>query len=160
MGRHSFGAAIGVWVVARAASTSAPPRQSNPDRQMNAARRRRPPSRGGTTHPFLTLQLLTNGSYDAEAGQFICSIGTKHYVATDHLEGEGFSTLTSEDLLDLVEKEGLRWDPASETGVVFHMISALPATGRIGLTAIGNSAAEADELNALADRILSEAARG
>jgi hypothetical protein len=115
--------------------------------------------KGGTTHPFLTLQLLTNGSYDAEAGHFICSTGTKHYVATDHLEGEGFSTLTSEDLLDLVDKEGLRWDPGSETGVVFHMISALPATGRIGLTAIGNSAEEADELNALADRILSEAAR-
>lgn len=111
--------------------------------------------KGGTTHPFLTLQLLTNGEYRAETGDFICSTGSKHYVASDHLEGEGFSRLTSEDPLDLVEREGLRWDPESETGVVFHMISALPAAGRIGLTAIGNSAEEADEISARTEAILS-----
>jgi hypothetical protein len=114
--------------------------------------------KGGTTHPFLTMQLLTNGSYDAESGSFVCSTGTKHYVATDHLEGAGFSKLTSEDLLDLVENEGLRWDPVTETGIVFHMISALPAAGRIGLTAIDNSAQGADELQELAERVLTKAA--
>jgi hypothetical protein len=116
--------------------------------------------KGGTTHPFLTLQLLTNGTYEAESGEFLCRSGAKHYVATDHLEGPRFSTLTSEDLLDLVEKEGLRWDAASETGVIFHMISALPAAGRIGLTAIGNSIEEADQINALAERVLRTAAEG
>ena len=115
--------------------------------------------KGGTTHPYLTMQLLTNGSYDADSGSFLCSTGTKHYVATDHLEGEGFSKLTSDDLLDLVENEGLRWDPVTETGIVFHMISALPAAGRIGLTAIDNSAQGADELHALVERVLSKAAR-
>lgn len=116
--------------------------------------------KGGTTHPFLTLQLLTNGAYDRETGSFLCRTGTKHYVATDHLEGEGFSRLTADDLLDLAEDEDLRWDPVAETGVIFHMISALPAAGRIGLTAIGNSPDQADELNALAELILSSAAEG
>jgi hypothetical protein len=116
--------------------------------------------KGGTTHPFLTLQLLTNGAYEADSGRFVCGTGSKHYVATDHLEGDRFSTLTSEDLLDLVEKESLRWDPESETGVIFHMISALPAAGRIGLTAIGNTFEEANEINARAERALSTAAGG
>ena len=114
--------------------------------------------KGGTTHPFLTMQLLTDGSYDADNGSFMCSTGTKHYVATDHLEGDGYSSLTSEDLLDLVADEGLGWDADSETGLVFHMISALPAAGRIGLTAIGNSSGEADELHARAENVLLAAA--
>jgi hypothetical protein len=44
--------------------------------------------------------------------------------------------------------------------VIFHMISALPAAGRIGLTAIGNSIEEANQINALAERVLRGAAEG
>ena len=43
--------------------------------------------KGGTTHPFLTLQFLTDGRYDGEQGQFLTPTGTpKYLVATDHLE--------------------------------------------------------------------------
>ena len=43
--------------------------------------------KGGTTHPFLTLQFLTEGSYDAEEALFRTPTGdVKHLVATDHLE--------------------------------------------------------------------------
>ncbi len=114
--------------------------------------------KGGTTHPFLTMQFLTDGTYDAERGSFVCRTGTKHYLATDHLEGDGFSRLTAEDLLDLVDDERLGWDAETETGLVFHMISELPAAGRIGLTAIGNSDGEADQLQARAEHALQTAA--
>ena len=43
--------------------------------------------KGGTTHPFLTLQFLTDGRYDAATGLFLTPAGReKHLVATDHLE--------------------------------------------------------------------------
>ena len=44
--------------------------------------------KGGTTHPFLTLQFLTDGSYDGDSGRFVTPDGQKHLVATDHLEAE------------------------------------------------------------------------
>jgi hypothetical protein len=43
--------------------------------------------KGGTTHPFLTLQFLTDGRYDPSTALFITPRGNeKHLVATDHLE--------------------------------------------------------------------------
>ena len=42
--------------------------------------------KGGTTHPFLTLQFLTDGAYDAETGVFRTPRGeTKCFVASDHV---------------------------------------------------------------------------
>jgi hypothetical protein len=114
--------------------------------------------KGGTTHPFLTLQFLTGGDYDGDTARFVCRTGAKHYVASDHLEGPGFQSLTPDDLLDLVEDEGLQWDPDREEGVVFHMISALPAAGRVGLTAVGTSAQRADDIYRSAEAALRTAA--
>lgn len=37
----------------------------------------------------------------------------------------------------------LGWDRERETGVVFHMVSALAVAGRIGLTAIGDTLEDA-----------------
>ena len=43
--------------------------------------------KGGTTHPFLTLQFLTGGAYDGDAGVYRSASGTaKYLVATHHLE--------------------------------------------------------------------------
>ena len=43
--------------------------------------------KGGTTHPFLTLQFLTDGRYDPATALFLTPRGhEKHLVATDHLE--------------------------------------------------------------------------
>ena len=46
--------------------------------------------KGGTTHPFLTLQFLTNGQYDGEHGVYLAAGGIRKYlVATDHFESAG-----------------------------------------------------------------------
>ncbi|MGH2661253.1 MAG: peptide ligase PGM1-related protein [Actinomycetota bacterium] len=103
--------------------------------------------KGGTTHPFLTLQFLTDGTYDPEAGAFTAPSGRqKSFVASDHLESPAYRGLTPDDLFDIVVRHGLHFDQARQTGVVFHMMSALPEHGRVGLTAIGESHAQADEL--------------
>jgi hypothetical protein len=111
--------------------------------------------KGGTTHPFLTLQFLTAGTYDAGTGLFVTPTGReKHLVATDHLESPDLKGLTVDDLFDIVARHGLHFEPGRQTGVVFHMISCLTEHGRVGLTAVGDTPAEADAIYKRAQRVL------
>jgi hypothetical protein len=111
--------------------------------------------KGGTTHPFLTLEFLTGGRYDAADATFTAPSGTaKHLVATDHLESDLLRGLTLDDLFDIAVWGGLHFTQASQTGVVFHMMSALSELGRIGLTAVGDSAEAADALYEQAEAVL------
>jgi hypothetical protein len=99
---------------------------------------------GGTTHPLFALTSLTDGAYDALAGEWRTRNGhIKHYAATDHLDSPAYRSLTPDDLLDVVEEKGLGWDAEREVGVVLHMVSAIAVAGRIGLTAIGDTLDEA-----------------
>jgi hypothetical protein len=116
--------------------------------------------KGGTTHPFLTLQFLTGGAYDAESGRYLTAEGSeKHLVATDHLEAEGLRTLSVGDLFDVVARHGLHFDQARQAGIVFHMISSITEEGRVGMTAVGNTPGEAMELYERARLLLLEEAR-
>jgi hypothetical protein len=115
--------------------------------------------KGGTTHPFLTLQFLTDGQYDPTTGLFRTPAGReKHLVATDHLESPSLRTLSLDDLFDIVARHRLHFDQARQVGVVFHMISCLTEHGRVGLTAVGDTPADADNTYRRAERILLEEA--
>lgn len=116
--------------------------------------------KGGTTHPFLTLQFLTDGRYDPGIALFLTPRGhEKHLVATDHLESDQLRGLMPSDLFDIVARHGLHFDQSRQVGIVFHMISCLTEHGRVGLTAVGDSPAEADRRYRDAERILLEEAR-
>jgi PGM1 C-terminal domain len=116
--------------------------------------------KGGTTHPFLTLQFLTDGRYDAEAAVFVAPDGVeKHYVASDHVEIEGLWVFRPQDLLGLASAHGFHFDRTRLTGVVFHMLSAMPTHGFVGVTCIENSAAEAEDLYQRVLGFLTEQAR-
>jgi len=96
--------------------------------------------KGGTTHPFLTLQFLTDGTYDPDTAIFTAPNGRqKFFVASDHVESPRYRTLTPDDLFDIVVRHNLHFGQTRQTGVVFHMMSALGELGRTGLTAVGNS---------------------
>jgi len=98
---------------------------------------------GGTTHPLFALTALTDGAYEPLSGEYRTRLGdVKEYAATDHLDSPAYTSLTPDDLLDIVAERGLGWDDERETGVVLHMVSALAVAGRIGLTAIGNTLEE------------------
>jgi hypothetical protein len=115
--------------------------------------------KGGTTHPFLTLQFLTDGTYDADTGEFRAPNGTrKYFVASDHVHAHSFHGLTVEDLFDIVMRRGLHFDHARQTGIVMHMMSAVTEHGRLGLTAVADSHADADALYQRAQEILVEEA--
>ena len=99
---------------------------------------------GGTTHPLFALTSLTDGVYDPLAGEWRTRLGDlKYYAATDHLDSPAYQSLTPDDLLDVVDQNGLGWDGEREVGVVLHMVSAIAVAGRIGLTAIGDTLDEA-----------------
>ena len=111
--------------------------------------------KGGTTHPFLTLQFLTDGRYDAASGTFTTPTGRpKYLVATDHLESDALRRMTVDDLFDTAVRHGLHFDQARQTGVVFHMMSALSELGLLGLTAVGDDPGEADAAYRRAERVL------
>ena len=116
--------------------------------------------KGGTTHPFLTLQFLTDGRYDPTTALFLTPRGhEKHLIATDHLESHLLRGLVPTDLFDIVARHGLHFDQSRQEGVVFHMISSLTEHGRVGLTAVGDTPEEANRRYREAERILLAEAR-
>ena len=116
--------------------------------------------KGGTTHPFLTLQFLTDGRYDGTSGRFMTRDGQeKHLVATDHLESDDLRALSTGDLFDAVARHGLHYDQSRQAGIVFHMISSLTEMGRVGMTAVGDTPAAAMELYERGRQVLLDEAR-
>jgi hypothetical protein len=116
--------------------------------------------KGGTTHPFLTLQFLTDGRYLPDECRFRTPAGAeRHLVATDHLENDALRGLRVDDLFDLIARAGLHFDPSRQAGVVFHMISSITESGRVGMTAIGDTPASAQDVFDRAEAALLTEAR-
>lgn len=102
---------------------------------------------GGTTPPFLALEFLVRGGMKHEDGVFVTADGEeRYYYATDNLKSPAYRGLLPEDLMDIVARNGVRFDPASETGILFYMIGALSQYGKLGVVSIGSSREEADRI--------------
>jgi len=103
--------------------------------------------KGGTTHPFLMLQFLTDGRYDPETGEFRTPAGqSRCYYASDNLEADRYRGLTPDDLVDIAVANGLHFHAASGEGVAFHLIGALSEFGKLGVVCIGQNHERADAL--------------
>lgn len=101
----------------------------------------------GTTHPFLALKFLTCGELDPASGLFHSEGGrAKYYKATDNVKSDAYRGLLPEDLIDILTVNELHYNHRTECGVLFHLIGALSEHGKLGLTAIANSHAEARDL--------------
>jgi PGM1 C-terminal domain len=96
--------------------------------------------KGGTTHPYLILRFLTDGTYDPNDGLY-CTPTAKpcYYYASDNLQSPAYKGLTPDDLVDIAVDNGLHFDGASQQGVVFHLIGALSQYGKVGTVCIGDS---------------------
>ncbi|MDX1403855.1 MAG: peptide ligase PGM1-related protein [Woeseiaceae bacterium] len=115
----------------------------------------------GTTPPFHALEFLTGGQLDTGTGLFEAPDGRqKFYVATDNLKSPSYRGLLPEDLLEIASRNGLSFDHGTDTGVLFYMLGALSQYGKLGMTCIGNSIEEADELFSRTVRTLDERTRG
>ncbi|OBQ11907.1 MAG: carboxylate-amine ligase [Anabaena sp. LE011-02] len=103
--------------------------------------------KGGTTHPFMTLKFLTNGRYDLSTGLFYSQQGRpKYYIATDNLQKASYQGLLPNDLMDIIAHHRLHFDSGTETGTVFHLMGCLSQFGKLGLTSIGDSPQEAEDI--------------
>lgn len=100
---------------------------------------------GGTTHPMMLLRMMTDGRYDSDTGLYLTPRGEpQFYVATDSMRSESYRGLLIEDLFDIAADNGLHYQAGSESGVLFHFTGALSEFGKLGITAVGKSPAEAD----------------
>lgn len=100
--------------------------------------------KGGTTHPFLMLQFLTNGHYDETTGLFETPARQpRYYFASDNLQRDSYKGLSPQDLIDIAMFHGLHFDGAAQKGVMFHMIGALSQFGKMGVVCIGETPEEA-----------------
>jgi hypothetical protein len=101
--------------------------------------------KGGTTHPFLMLQFLTDGACDPDTGLYYTAAGRPcHYRASDNLGDAAYRGLSPDDLVDIAVNNSLHFDAATQSGVMFHLIGALPQYGKLGAVAIGESHAAAE----------------
>ncbi len=113
--------------------------------------------KGGTTHPFMTLKLLTNGRYDLSTGLFYSQQGRpKYYIATDNLQKDRYRGLLPNDLMDIIAHHRLHFDTGTETGTVFHLMGCLSEFGKLGLTSIGDSRQQAEEIYNKVVKVLDE----
>lgn len=93
--------------------------------------------KGGTTHTFMTLQFLTDGTYDPVTGLFRTPAGVpRFYYASDNLENPAYHGLTPDDLIDLAVDNGLHFDGATQEGVAFHLIGAVSEFGKLGMVCV------------------------
>ena len=101
---------------------------------------------GGTTHPMMLLRMMTDGRYDPDTGLYLTPRDEpQFYVATDTMRSDSYRGLLVEDLLDIAAVDGLHYQAWSESGVLFHFTGALSEFGKLGITAVGKTPAEADQ---------------
>ena len=114
--------------------------------------------KGGTTHPFLMLLLLTGGAYDPVSGLFRTPAGQpRFYYASDNLEAPHYKGLTPSDLVDVAVLHGLHYDGTVHEGVVFHLIGALSEYGKLGVVCVGASPERAQALYRRTVEVLDDA---
>jgi hypothetical protein len=102
--------------------------------------------KGGTTHPLLMLQFLTDGEYDIEKGIYSTASGqARYYFSSDNLKSEKYKGLTPHDLIHIVMMNDLHYDGTHQEGVIFHLIGALSQFGKLGVICIGSSAERAKQ---------------
>jgi len=106
--------------------------------------------KGGTTHPFLMLQFLTDGIYNEEEGKYYTSKGhlIRYYFCSDNLKSEKYRGLSPHDLIDIAMVNDLHYDGTSQEGVMFHLIGALSQYGKLGVVCIGSTPERAREFYA------------
>ncbi|NER79857.1 MAG: carboxylate-amine ligase [Leptolyngbya sp. SIO1D8] len=103
--------------------------------------------KGGTTHPFMALKLLTDGQYRKEDGLFYTRQGqAKFYRASDNLQRPAYQGLLPSDLMDIIVSDRLHFNSIEGVGAAFHLMGCLSEYGKLGLTSIGNTPEQAHQI--------------
>lgn len=115
--------------------------------------------KGGTTHTFRILQLLTGGDYDVETGLLYTRAGEpRYYHASDNLQSHHYRGLTPDDLVEVAVENELPFNAATQSGVFFHLIGALAGYGKLGVVCVASSREAATRLYDYTVEVLDRAA--
>jgi hypothetical protein len=112
--------------------------------------------KGGTTHPFLMLQFLTDGIYNPGEGKYYIANGNlvRYYFTSDNLKSDKYIGLTPHDLIDIAMMNDLHFDGAVQEGVMFHLIGALSQFGKLGVVCVGSTPQRARDFYAKIIKVL------
>ena len=102
---------------------------------------------GGGTHPFWMALLASGGRYNSANGEIRVADRPKAYVATDDIRSPHLIGSVPADAIALVERSGLAFDPRRGSGVTLQFLGALSTLGMMGVTCIGDSLEEAEQLH-------------
>ena len=107
----------------------------------------------------MALRAITTGKLDPGTGEFLSPTGQAlHYMATDNLTHPNLRGLLPADLIDIVAEADLHYDPARLRGSVFHLLGCLSEYGKLGMTCVGRSAEEAEQVyGATAGQLIQQA---
>ncbi len=86
------------------------------------------PREGATTHPHGTLALLSGPATHLRASDGVAAPGLAHW----------------REAVAAVAAAGLAYDEARGAGAILHMLNGVARTGRVGIVALGTSAAQAE----------------
>ncbi len=96
--------------------------------------------KGGTTHPYLILQFLTDGRFDEDKGVFVApSTVEKYYISKDTIADSLYRVFTPQDLIALLIQHGFYFNQARQTGVLIHMLATIGENGKFGAVAVEDS---------------------
>ncbi len=102
--------------------------------------------KGGTTHPWETLQQLTRGHTEG-SGTFLTDSGrVRAYRASDNEKQPQFQGFLPGDVLDVAARHGLHYTGREEEGTTFHLLGALREYGKFGMTCIAATPERAEQL--------------
>jgi hypothetical protein len=102
--------------------------------------------KSNTNASLRTLNLLAGGGYSTEENRYREGSGSERYVySSDWLEVSGPAS-SPQDIIDVATEAGLHYSTATHSGVIFHMLGGASATRRLGVTCVGASADEAEQL--------------
>jgi len=104
--------------------------------------------KGGTTHPYTALRHLVPGAYDVETAHWVADRdgASRSYRSSDTVGTPRWLGMRPERAISSLEGAGLAFDHTTGTGVILHMFSALDRDGTVGVTAIGRTMEEAEQL--------------
>ncbi|MBD0262435.1 MAG: carboxylate-amine ligase, partial [Tolypothrix sp. Co-bin9] len=96
---------------------------------------------------------LSTGLFYSQQGR------PKYYIATDNLQKNRYQGLLPNDLMDIIAHHRLHFDSGTEIGTVFHLMGCLSQFGKLGLTCIGDSPQQAEEIYNKVVKVLDEETR-
>ncbi|MEU4744325.1 peptide ligase PGM1-related protein [Actinosynnema sp. NPDC023658] len=99
----------------------------------------------GTKHGFTMATALLDTVPDPD-GDLVVGGSPRVYEASDGIADPSLVGVRPSALIDAVRSSPLHYDPVTRTGVVLHLLSALPTYGKFGAICIGRDRGECERM--------------